>query len=191
MSSARVIVFIDNSNIFKYLEDLKKIDIRWVKSYDPIELATKLAGARDLVSVYFYATPPPASLLKQDQTNGTNKYWIQMAYYEAIKKLPLIELRYGTLKGSGATLTEKNLDTQLTADMIRLAVENQYDTAILVSNDGDYQSAVETTKGFGKKIEVAYFKDRLSLNLKRACDLTRRMRQSYFRPLIFSLPKMV
>ncbi len=190
MPSARVIVFIDNSNIFKYLEELKKVDVRWVKSYDPVVLARKLVGNRNLISTYFYASPPPASLLKQDQSNGTNRYWIQMAYYEAIKKLPSIELRYGMLKGSGAALTEKNLDTQLTADMIRLAVENQYDTAILVSNDGDYQSAVETTKGFGKRIEVAYFKNRLSLNLKRACDLTRRMRQSYFRPLTFSLPKI-
>lgn len=47
---------------------------------------------------------------------------------------------------------EKNLDTQLTANMISFAAQNMFDTAILVSNDRDYVSALEPTKNiFGKK----------------------------------------
>ena len=40
--------------------------------------------------------------------------------------------------------------------MIKLAAENQYDTAVLVSNDGDYESAVQTVNSF-KKSRVCLF----------------------------------
>lgn len=184
-SKKRVAVFIDNSNVFKHLVGLCKIDPQWCKLYDPEKLSKKLAGERTLVGIYFYCTPPPSYLL-QEGPKGEKKYWTQMSYYEAIKKLPNIELKFGRLTGNKDNLNEKNLDTQLTADMIKLAAANEYDVAILVSNDGDYQSAVETVKSFGKKVEVVFFKGDASMALMRICDVTRRARRVFFMPLKFS-----
>ena len=184
MNPTRITVFIDNSNIYRYLSDLRKIDKGWVCLYDPLKLAKKLAGNRTLVAVYFYCTPPPPQMLKT--ADGIEKYSIQTKYYTEIQKLPGVEVRFGNLQGAGGELKEKNLDTQLTANMISLAAQNAFDTAILVSNDRDYVSALEPTKNiFGKKIELVYFKGFISNSLLRLADVPRKARRSFFERLNF------
>ncbi len=184
MNPTRVVVFIDNSNVYKYLSGLKKIDQKWICLYNPLKLAQKLAGDRNLVDVFFYCTPPPSQMLKT--TDGKNKYSIQTQYYAEIQKLSGVEVKFGNLQGARGELKEKNLDTQLTANMISLAAQNAFDTAILVSNDRDYVSALDPTKNiFGKKIELVYFKGFISNSLLRLADIPRRARQSFFERLIF------
>ncbi|XOB40639.1 MAG: NYN domain-containing protein [Candidatus Nealsonbacteria bacterium] len=174
----RVAVFIDNSNIFHCLHNLKKIDGKWICLYNPLILAQKLAGDRQLVYVGFYCCHPPSYLLGEGGYSET-KYKKAMKYYGAIEKMPEVTIKYGYLKGSKGNLVEKNLDTQVSSDLLTKA--DEYDTAIIVSNDGDYVSPVLGAKNkFNKKIEVAYFKGLLSMNLGRVCDVPRRLRPSYF-----------
>lgn len=180
----RVSVFIDNSNVYKRLLELNRIDKNWVKSYNPRHLSEVIAGNRKLCSVYFYCSPPPSFMLQGDIKKQQN-YWKQISYYEAIKKLPNVEIKYGRLTGNRDQLQEKNLDTQLTSDMIKLAAENQYDTAVLVSNDGDYESAVQTVNSFKKEVEFVYFRKNVSMALKSICRISRRARQSFFIKLPF------
>jgi len=174
-------VFIDNSNVFKYLNQLHKIDAKWPKSYDPKFLAESITGNRELKEIYFYCSPPPPYL----QIEQPYKYWNQISYYEAVKQLPNLVLKYGRLTGGKRNISEKNLDTQVTADMIRLAAENAYDVAVLVSNDGDYQSAVETVKIFKKGVENVYFRGSVSMSLKMVCDVSRRARRKFFKRLAY------
>jgi uncharacterized LabA/DUF88 family protein len=184
MNSTRVAVFIDNSNVYKYLSGLRKIDKKWICLYDPLKLAKKLVGERTLVAVYFCCTPPPSQMLKT--VDGKEKYSIQSKYYAEIQKLSGVEVKFGNLQGAGGELKEKNLDTQLTANMISLAAQNVFDTAILVSNDRDYVSAIEPTKNiFGKKIELVYFKGFISNSLLRLADVPRKARPSFFERLDF------
>ena len=63
----KVAVFIDNSNVFRNLYDLKTIDPSWVCFYNPLKLAEKLAGNRELVHVGFYCVRPPAYLLEEGE----------------------------------------------------------------------------------------------------------------------------
>lgn len=173
----RVIVFIDNSNVFKLLDSLQELNPdMWCKQYNPLVLAEKLAGDRQLERVMFYCTPPPQDLLRREP----EKYSAQNRYYEKVAKLPKVEVKFGTLKNIDGNLNEKNLDTQLTANMITMASANRYDHAIIVSNDGDFVSAVEGAKEQGKKVEVGHFKMRVSMDLKKSADITRRLRPSYF-----------
>lgn len=104
----RVIVFIDHSNVIHLLSDMRKIDPLWVKWYNPRELALKLIGKRELTGIYFYCAPPPPYLL-QEGNKGETQYWKQISYYEAIKKLPNLILKYGRLTGSKGDMHEKNL----------------------------------------------------------------------------------
>jgi uncharacterized LabA/DUF88 family protein len=98
-------------------------------------------------------------------------------------------VKYGELKynpHSQAIMPhEKNVDTQIVADMIIGAAKGNYDVAILVSNDGDYVSGIRGVKEFGKKTEVVYFRGMISNNLARNADLRRRMRPSYLEMLNF------
>lgn len=175
----RVAVFIDNSNVFHYIYDIKKTDKSWVCLYNPLILAEKLAGNRNLVYVGFYCVRPPSYLL-----NGTQeeqwRYNLTQKYYGEIEKLPNVSIKFGDLKGTRGQLQEKNLDTQLATDMVTMAALGKYDVAILVSNDGDYKSAIENTKLFNKKIENLFFKGSLSMAIDGKCDIKRRARRSFF-----------
>jgi uncharacterized LabA/DUF88 family protein len=184
MNPSRVAVFIDNSNVYKILKELKKIDKQWVCTYDPLKLAQKLTGDRNLIGVYFYCTPPPSYMLLN--VEGKKNYSIQTRYYTEIQKLPNVEVKFGDLQMSDQRPKEKNLDTQLTANMILLAAQNKFDTAILVASDRDYISAIEPTKNsFGKKVEVVYFKDFVSASLWQIADVPRKARPHFFEQLKF------
>jgi len=182
----RVAIFIDHSNVLHHLINLRKNDLNWPRWYNPLLLAIKLSGNRNLVGVFFYCAPPPSYLL-----NGTEldkkKYWKQLSYYESIKKLSLVNLKLARTVGIKAKVHEKNLDTQLSVDMPSLAVKNVYDVAILIANDGDYADAVTEVKNLGKKVELACFRKECSMNLRKACDISRRLRISYFETLNFSI----
>lgn len=184
-NNRRVAVFIDNSNVYKHLVGLNRIDRNWIKTYNPKYLADILAGNRKLTSVFFYCSPPPKFMLKRDTLKEKN-YLRQISYYEAIKKLPKLHVKYGRLTGNKDRLQEKNLDTQLTSDMIKFAAEDEYNTAILVSNDGDYESAVHTVNSFKKEVELVYFRKNVSMALKSVCKISRRVRQSFFKKLVFT-----
>jgi len=178
----RVAVFIDNSNVFKNIYRIRESDKSWVCLYNPLKLSQKLAGQRDLVYVGFYCVRPPSYLLAGNEED-IKRHSTSQKYYSKIEKLHSVEVKYGDLRGSRGSLQEKNVDTQLATDMVTLAALDKYDVAIIISNDGDYKSAVENTKKFNKKIEVVFFKGSLSMLLKEKCDLTRRARRSYFERL--------
>jgi uncharacterized LabA/DUF88 family protein len=182
----KVAVFIDNSNVFRNLHDLKVSDPLWVLFYNPLALAQKLAGNRELVYVAFYCVRPPAYLLEEGE-KGIRRYTTTLQYYAAIEKLsPVLQVKYGDLRGSKGNLQEKNVDTQLATDMVTMAALGKFDTAILISNDGDYVSAVENVKNnFLKKVEVVFLMGRLSMALRQVCDITRRARRSFFEKLRF------
>ena len=56
--------------------------------------------------------------------------------------------------------------------MVMLAQNNSYDTAILVTGDGDFVPAVEAIQSFGKRVENVYFKTGHSWHLNQACDVS-------------------
>ncbi|OGY41148.1 MAG: hypothetical protein A2Y67_00930 [Candidatus Buchananbacteria bacterium RBG_13_39_9] len=175
----RIAVFIDNSNVFHHILDLKKVDKNWVSLYNPLILAQKLAGNRNLVYVGFYCVRPPSYLLSGNPKEQ-KRYNLTQKYYGEIEKLPNVQIKFGDLKGTKGNLQEKNLDTQLATDMVAMAALDEYDVASLVSNDGDYKSAIENTKKFNKKIENLFFKGSLSMAIDGRCDIKRRARRSFY-----------
>lgn len=63
---------------------------------------------------------------------------------------------FGCGKPIKATV-EKGVDTLLVTDLIRLAVSNSYDAAVIASSDADMVPAVEFVQTLGKKIVQAGF----------------------------------
>lgn len=62
------------------------------------------------------------------------------------------------------------MDIAIAVDMLRMAFRDLYDTAILVSGDGDFAYVVEAVKDLGKHVENATPKSGISYHLKSACD---------------------
>ncbi len=63
--------------------------------------------------------------------------------------------------------------------MVTGAFEDQYDTAILASSDGDFKPAVEAVRRYGKRVEYLYFGgSQRSSALFQACNIARKCRRS-------------
>lgn len=149
MKQERVMVFIDGSNLFRSFRCFRK-------GYraDIDKLLQKLIKDRRLIRAIYYASysmPPKEK---------------QFKLFDSIQKLG-IEVKTFQLRDMGKGVQEKGLDITLAVDMLTSAYRDEYDTAILVSGDGDYISLVRAVKLFGKNIEIASFECSVSSELKR------------------------
>ena len=72
----------------------------------------------------------------------------------------------------------------MAVDMVENAGENKFDTAIIVSGDGDFVPAVKAVQRKGKLVENVYFKNSSSRNLQSHCnnsfELTRTILDNFF-----------
>lgn len=81
-----------------------------------------------------------------------------------------ITLRLKEINFDKPNPSQKGVDIYLTSDMISLAYENAYDTAIICSGDGDYCSLVELVKSKGKKVWILCFECSLAHGLRECAD---------------------
>ena len=160
MEAERVAIFIDGSNFYHGL----KTYIGRTK-LDFYEFSKLLCGSsRRLIRTYYYNAPR-----KKEEGDG-EKYKSQQKFFTRLYNTPYLQVRLGRLEVRGDTFIEKGVDIFLAVDMLKYAYNNNYDTAILVSGDGDYAEAVGAVKDLGKYVEHAYFKGAPTESLKRACD---------------------
>ncbi len=74
-------------------------------------------------------------------------------------------------KKNGKIIYEvKKDDIYLAVDMVKLAYNNAYDTAILVSSDGDFVPAIQAVKEIGKNVENIGFENKFSYHLQQQSD---------------------
>ena len=73
----------------------------------------------------------------------------------------------------------------MAVDMVDGAADDTFDTAILVSGDGDFVPAVRSVQRRNKKIQNVYFKGSSSRSLKNHCDksleLTKEILNDFFK----------
>ncbi len=153
MSSLRVMIFIDGSNLFKASE-------RYRTGYRPdlAKLQDKLVKGRTLMRTYYYcsiANPPRIEQIKfQDKLKNLH---IQVVS-KSLKNRPTGEK------------VEKGVDVALVTDMLSLAFRNAYDVAILVSGDSDFLQTVNEVKRAGKRVEIASFRFTIGKELQTEAD---------------------
>jgi len=162
----RVIIFIDGSNFYHSVKDTfdlhdNEIDFR--------KLIDFLKKERLLIGVYYYNAP-------LDRGYNKDIYWKQQKFFSELRKIPGFNvilcnmrkiLRSGDRKPE---FTVKGDDIYIATDMVSFAYENIYDTAILVSGDGDFVPTIKRVQKLGKMVENAYFKISRSGYLKEACN---------------------
>jgi len=152
----RVMVFIDGGNFFNGIQELK------IYFYDVAidKLVEAFVTGRKLIRTYYYTVRP---------TDKTSKmYSIQMSFLDQLERSRYTKVRYGRLTGNPPK--EKGTDVFLAIDMLNLAYKNSYDTAILISGDGDFVEVIESIQAMGKQVENWAFWGRKSDNLLKVCD---------------------
>ena len=139
----RIIIFIDNSNIFK---GFRKYNIK----ADYEKLKNIITRERDLKDIFLYeGVVYPMSPLK--------KKW-----YEDLKTNSGYVIKASFDKIAGNDAIEKKIDIKMAIDIISLAYENAFDTAVLLSGDGDFIPVVNKLKEMNKPVELWGFKYSLS-----------------------------
>jgi len=143
----RVIIFIDNSNIFKGFRKYKiKVDYEKLKN--------KITKDRELRGIFLYeGVVYPISPEKKN-------------WYEELSNRSGFEIKASFDKISSGGIIEKKVDIKIAIDIISLAYENAYDTAVLVSGDGDFVPVVKKVKELDKNVEVWAFKYSLANTLR-------------------------
>jgi len=154
------IAFIDGSNLFWAIREVsrQKNDLEYRLDYT--QLKTLLFHNTDEVArVYYYGALP------DDASDAQLKYIQKLRYLGfKIRLFPLKKYPDNT------NAREKGVDVSIAMDMLELAYNNAYDTAVLVSHDEDFCELVERVQRIGKSVDVCGFVDRMSQRLIEAAD---------------------
>lgn len=144
----RVAVFIDGSNLYNGMRDNlsnTRVNLQ--------EFVKQLVNNRKLYRTYYYNAPLTDDY-ETDLRDG------QQRFFESLRRIPYVTVRLGRLhRRQDGSLVEKGIDVALAVESLSQAYEDAYDTALLVSGDGDYVELVEALKRKGKKVECAMFKN--------------------------------
>ncbi len=162
MNDERLMIFIDGSNIF---HGLRYLNIR----IDYSRLVDFLRENRRVVRTYYYTAVPQ----DRDVRKGTPEWESLVRQKRFLDELSLsgIKVKLARLrKLPSGEFIEKEVDIMLATDMLSLAFQNAYDTAILVSGDSDFIYTVEEIQRIGKRVENATFKKTSSYQLRKTCD---------------------
>ena len=143
----RVIIFIDNSNIFK---GFRKFNVK----ADYEKLKNIITKDRNLIGIFLYeGIIYPMSPEK--------KKW-----YKDLSNKSGYVIKASFDKRTANNAFEKKIDIQIAIDMVSLAYEDAYETAVLVSGDGDFLPVVKKLKEMGKNVELWAFRYSLANALK-------------------------
>jgi len=153
-SQERVMIFIDGPNLYGQLKQLgQKVDY--------FKLVKELAEGRRLIRTYMYVTYNP----RDEEEKRKMVSFIRVLEDGGGFNVKAIPKRF-----RNGRWIEKGTDVSLVTDMLTLAYNDAYDTAILVSGDTDFVEAVRAVKARGKKVEVAMFSNAVGEELKRIAD---------------------
>ena len=183
--SERVMVFIDGNNLYHCLKEKG-----WKTWTDIGLLAERLVGDRLLQHIYYYNAPPPGNKPHTEKGN---------AYFSRVRKTPNLTFHLSWLQsikkadeygGVYQSYREKGGDTAMTSDIVSLAARDEYDTAIIVASDGDYEPAAKTIASYSKSVEVVYFQGRKPF-IMESCALMRAFRPGYAVPYDSAPPPQI
>jgi uncharacterized LabA/DUF88 family protein len=165
MHQERVAIFIDGSNFYHSVKEMFSLHDNQVNFSKLIELLRK---TRLLIGTQYYNAP-------LDRGYNEEVYWKQQKFFAELRKIPdfhviLCNMRKIKRPDGKMEFAVKGDDIYLATDMISFAYENKYDTAILVSGNGDFVPAIKKAQKLGKKVENAYFSANRSNFLRSVCD---------------------
>lgn len=160
----RAMIFIDGSNLYR---NLKSAELPTKLNFQ--KFVEKLATGCTLIKTFYYNSPVPQEAMPEE-------YKKQRSFFSKISSIPRFELIKGRLEKrkvtvdgkEGITYAEKGVDVNLAVDLIRFAILNKYDVAILVSEDGDFVPAVKVVQEEGKRVIVALANK--GYHLRNTCD---------------------
>ena len=178
----RAIVYIDGFNLYFGLKSK-----RWKRYYwlDMWLLAERLARRRRLEGVKYFTAcvrdDPPKELRQQAFLNALRSHRprLEIVYGHFLLK----EVQCRRCAKVWRTAEEKKTDVIIATHLLRDAFHNSFDTAIIVSGDGDLAPPIETVliEMPAKRVTIAFPPDRFSAELQRVASSSFHINQQAIR----------
>ena len=162
----RVAVYIDGSNLYHKLKDLK---IKNTTGFNYKGLSDYLARGREVISYRYYVG---VVRVKKGNIKATKMRVSQQKLFNNLRNQEFC-IKQGYLMENNGKFHEKGVDVKLATDMLIGAYENLYDVAILISSDTDLIPAIKYIKYLGKEVEYIGFSHNPSLGLQKNVNLSR------------------
>jgi len=163
----RVAVYVDGNNFHGYLKD-KQINLKKGVKFNFKKFANFLAKGRDVFSKRYYvgiARNIDGSKKSESIVRGQQKF---LAYLENDDFI----IKRGKVMYDGGKIREKGTDVKIAVDLMVGAVDDLYDTAVLVSSDTDIIPAIKYVRYKGKKVEYIGFSHNPSLGIQKNVDFS-------------------
>lgn len=164
----KVAVYIDGSNFYHYLKD-REINFPKGIKFDFKKFVDFLVGERVCISKRYYT-----GIFRN--INGTSKSEeLVKGQQKFLSNLENdgFDIKRGRIIYDSGRIREKGTDVKIGVDLVIGAVDNFFDTAILVSSDTDLIPAIKYTKFKNKKLEYVGFSHAPSFGIQKYADFSR------------------
>lgn len=128
-----------------------------------------LAHERLIIECIYYA-----GLVRKEAGNSKSEKLVrnQQRLFSRLEKQGW-KIKTGYMMKHDKDYKEKGVDVKLAVDILDMAYQDKYDTAIIVSSDTDLIPGIVRSKELGKKIEYIGFSHRPSFAMQRYANLSR------------------
>ena len=189
--SYKVIVFLDGNNFYYKMKDMTSMKTEVVKLLDfkYNDFSQNLIKGDTLIEIRYYV----GSVKRQagpDKQKSEKLYANQQKLIAKLQKQKVAVILGNLIQHPDKSFHEKGVDVRLAVEMIRLARENKYDVAYLISSDTDLVPAVEEVHSFNKKVVYVGLSKGQSFGLTKASDNTILLREEDVLPFIPCMHKM-
>jgi len=164
----RVAIYIDGSNFYNYLKD-KEINFPKGVKFDFNAFVNFLLNERECVSKRYYVgifRNIDGSKKSEELVKGQQKF------LSRIENDGFTIKRGRIMRHTGKDYKEKGTDVKIATDLIIGAVDDLYDTAIIVSSDTDLIPAIKYVKYKKKRLEYVGFSHAPSFGMQKYADFS-------------------
>lgn len=161
MFVSKMMIFIDGSNLYYSLKkSFSNIKLDFLKLTDFLSIDN------DLIEIKYYNAP-------LNRVDDEEEYKKQQKFFEYLKEVSKLNLYFGRLeKRPDGKKTKKGVDVKIAVDLLVNAYKNNYDVALLISNDADFIPAIEEVQKINKQVINVSFPKTKSYHLNKICDST-------------------
>ncbi len=163
----KVAIYIDGNNFYKYLKD-KEVNFPKGIKFNFTKFVDYLVKERKCISKRYYV-----GIARNMDDSQKSKHIVsgQQKFLSKIENEGFI-IKRGRVMYDKGRIREKGTDVKIAVDLIIGAVDNLYDTAVLVSSDTDLIPAIKYIKYKGKKLEYVGFSHSPSLGIQKYADIS-------------------
>ncbi|MBU2101364.1 NYN domain-containing protein [Patescibacteria group bacterium] len=161
----RVAIYIDGNNFYGYLKD-EEINLPRGKKFDFTKFTEFLIKGRECVSKRYYV----GIARNIDGTDKSKRIVSGQQKFLSHLENEGFDIKRSRVMYDSGRIREKGTDVKIGVDLVIGAVDDLYDTAILVSSDTDIIPAVRYLRYKGKKLEYIGFSHAPSLGMQKHAD---------------------